>query len=401
MDPMIEKVDSTFANFTNSVDWAVNSDDCTRRLGVVDPVQDPGSLMKVLEDAVYSVNADVVGIVFAVDVIPYFNFETLSIGLSVKLSATFEQTAAELLGLVSDYVTFSTDPSADSSTSKLGLGYSTTEAPVFDMEDLLSKVALAAGLDITFGIDINLAEIHDGIFESSYPLAEGLRKGCALFIDTWGAFVEIIVDPIELSFSLFGKGILIRDSHFVTGLYIRSKGRFFASIDDMIVGGSAIDISPLMPEFTVPLSAELIFDIPVDDQINISPILSAESENLIDSRFSFDFDLDIDTFLNNDYVGENTVLEVLQSATAILQAISNLQPEVKVADGSPSALDGFFSVVTQLGDLGEELVTYIDMVNQGVLKICQCVMISVLASHPPDASYHSANLDTFRNETCH
>ena len=365
MDPLIEKVDSAFANFTNSMDWAVNLDDCTRRLGVGDPVREAGSLMKVIEDGIFSMNTDIVGIVFAVDVIPYFNFETLSVGLIVKLSATFEQTAAELLGLVSDYVTFSTDPSSDSSTSKLGLGHS-GNAPVFDFEDLLSKVALAAGLDITFGIDINLAEIHDGIFESSYPLAEGLRKGCSLFIDTWGAFVEVIVDPIDLSFSLFGKDVLIRDSHFVTALYIRSRGRFFASIDDMIVGGSALDTSPLMPEFTVPLSAELIFDIPVNDQINISPILSAESENLLNSRFLFDFDLDVDTFLNNDYVGENTVLEVLQSATAILQAISNLQPEVKVADGTPSALDGFFSVVTQLGDLGEEFVTYMDMVNQGM-----------------------------------
>ena len=374
MDPLIEKVDSTFANFTNSVDWAVNSDDCIRRLGVVDPVQEPGSLMKVIEDAVFSVNTDIAGIVLAVNVIPYFNFETLSIGISVKLSATFEQTAAELLGIVSDYVSFSTDTTADSGTSKLGLD-SSGSPPVFDIEDLLSKVALAAGLDITFGIDLNLADIHDGIFDSNYPLAEGLRKGCALFIDTWGAFVEIIVDPIELSFSLFGKGIFIRDSHFVTGLYIRSRGRFFASIDDMIVGGSALDPSPLIPSFTVPLSAELIFDIPIDDQINISPILSAESENLIDSRFSFDFDLDIDTFLNNDYVGENTVLSVLQSATAILQAIASLQPEVKVGSGTPSALDGFFSVVTQLGDLSDELVTYIDMVNQGVLKCAmRCCM---------------------------
>ena len=365
LDPLIEKVDGTFANFTNSMDWAVNSDDCTRRLGVVDPVQEPGSLMKVIEDAVFSANADIAGIVFAIDVVPYFNFETLSVGLSVKLSATFEQTAANLLGLVSDFVTSSTDPSSDSSTSKLGLGYSGS-SPEFDLEDLLSKVALAAGLDITFGIDLNLADIHDAIFDSSYPLSKGLRNGCALFIDTWGAFVEIIVDPIELGFSLFGKDVLIRDSHFVTGLYIRSKGRFFASIDDMIVGGSAFDSSPLIPEFTVPLSAELIFDIPIDDQINISPILSAESENLIDSRFTFDFDLDIDTFLNNDYVGENTVLSVLQSATALLQAIASLQPEAKVDDGTTTALDGFFSVVTQLGDLGEELATYIDMVNQGV-----------------------------------
>ena len=331
------------------------------------------SLVKNIKDAIaaaiLSANEELknYGISLSADVLPYFDSNSFSVGVGVGLSATIEQTAVEILETFSDFVVLSTDPSTDSSTSKLGLGDS-ADAPVFDLDDLLSKVALAAGLDITFGIDLNLAEIHDGIFDSTYPLGESLRKGSALFIDTWGAFAEIIVDPIDLSFDLSGTSIHIRDSHFATAVELRSRGRFFASIDDMIVGGSAFDTSPLIPELTVPLSAELILDIPVTDQINISPILSVESDNLVGSTFSFDFDLDIDTFLNNDYVGENTLLSVLQSATAFLQELASLQPEVNVGAETPSALNGFFSVVTQLGDLGEELATYIEMVGEGMLK---------------------------------
>lgn len=103
MDPLIEKVDSIFANFTNSMDWAVNTNECSRRLGVVDSVQAPGSLVKVIEDAIFSINTEVAGIVFTADVVPYFDFQTLSIGVSVTLSALFEQTVADLIGVVSDY----------------------------------------------------------------------------------------------------------------------------------------------------------------------------------------------------------------------------------------------------------------------------------------------------------
>ena len=61
-------------------------------------------------------------------------------------------------------------------------------------------------------------------------------------------------------------------------------------------------------------------------------------------------------------------MSVLQSATAFLQELASLQPEVNVGAETPSALNGFFSVVTQLGDLGEELATYIEMVGEGMLK---------------------------------
>ena len=40
---------------------------------------------------------------FTADVVPYFDFQTLSIGVSVTLSALFEQTVADLICVVSDY----------------------------------------------------------------------------------------------------------------------------------------------------------------------------------------------------------------------------------------------------------------------------------------------------------
>jgi hypothetical protein len=66
----------------------------------------------------------------------------------------------------------------------------------------LPNVALAAGFDVTFGIDLSLVEIQDGIF-TSYPMdmEEALRKGLALYIDTCRAFAQVIVDPIKLGFS--------------------------------------------------------------------------------------------------------------------------------------------------------------------------------------------------------
>ena len=362
-DPLISKVDSILTNVTRGTNVTLSASDCSRRLGVIDSVSAPGALARSIKDAFSFVNEEVVaGFVLSADISPYFNIDTFSVGVSASLSATIEQTAEEVLDLVSDYIASSTDSSTDSSVSKLGLGYSDGALRI-DLDELLSKVALAAGLDVTFGIDISLAKIQDGIF-TSRPFDEALRKGIALNIDTWGAFAEIIVDPIELDISLFGRNISIEDSHFATSAELRSRGKFIATIDDMIVGGSAIDTSPLIPDLIVPLSTEFMFNIPMTDQIIVSPIMSAESENLIGTDLVFNFDVDVGTFLNNDYVGNNTLTTVLETATNFLQEVASLQLQMNASE-IPSSLEGFFSIVNELNDLGTEFLTYIDLVDQG------------------------------------
>ena len=399
-DPLRTKVENALAEFSNGLNVTLSSADCARRLGVVgDTVQAAKSLAQTIQDSLQHVNdaLNSVGIVLSASAVPYFDKETFSIGVSVELRATFDQNASETLTLFTDYVAYSTDPSSDTSTAKLGLGNS-GDAPVFNLEDLSSMMSLAAGLDITFGIDINLAEINNGISDSSHSLGKALSKGCALFIDTWGAFGEITVAPTDVGTTLFGNEIHIRDSHFALAAELRSRGRFFASIDNMIAGGSEFDPSPLIPDFTVPFSAELMIDISVNNETSISPIISVESENLVVNGLVFDFDLDITTFLNSDIMGENTFLSVLENATSFLQELASLKPEFYVSD-VPSALDGFFSVVTQLGDLGEELVMYIETVDEGVFEemlyvfmFCEFLLYAKVSC--------SAKLDSCRNKVC-
>ena len=370
INPLKTKIDNALAEISNGFNAAVSSADCARRLGIVgDTAQAATSLVKSIQDSLDSANDALksVGIILSADVIPYFDKDTFSIGVGVELSASFDQMASDALQIFLEYVANSTDPSSDSSIAKLGLGDS-SDAPLFNVEDLTSTMTLAAGLDITFGININLAEINKGIFDSSHALDEALYKGLGLFIDTWGAFGEIIVVPADIGVTLFGNEIRIHDSHFALAAELRSKGRFFASVNDMVVGGSAFDPSPLIPDFILPLSTELIFDIPVDDQITISPIILVESEDLVASGMVFDFDLEMDTFLNSDYMGENTVMSVLQNVTTFLQELASLKPEFYATDDIPSAVDGFFSVVTQIGDLSEELVMYIETVDKGAFE---------------------------------
>lgn len=176
-----------------------------------------------------------------------------------------------------------------------------------------------------------------------------------------------IVNPIEIGISLFGRDMGIRDSYFATAAELQSRGKFISTIDDMIIGGDAVNLSTLVPDLTVPLSAEFVFDIPVTDEIIISPIMSVESDNLVESDFDFDFDADIGTFLNNSYMGNNTLTSLLQNATSFLETITSLELELNATGKEiPPTLNGFFDVVNQIDDLADHLLLYIDMVEQGM-----------------------------------
>ena len=187
LDPLIETVDNALVNLTEVMSVTIGEDACNRRLVVTDSTQGPGALARTITDAISSVNAE--GIIFSADVIPYFSFDTFSVGVSINLNATIAQTAAEVIEIVTDFVAYSTDPWGNKDTSKLGLG-DTNDAPVIDFNEFLSKVALAAGFDISFGIEFDLVEIQNGIF-TSYPLGKALSRGTSLSIDSWGAFADI------------------------------------------------------------------------------------------------------------------------------------------------------------------------------------------------------------------
>lgn len=378
MDPLVSRVENALTDFTDGMNIALSSADCSRRILQTSnsdssspsssPSYAPNSLIETILDAISSVNAalDSSGIVLSAKASPYFKADIFSIGVSVSLSASIEQTASDLLEMVEDYISNSTDPSGDSSISKkLGLGDSSSpDTSAINLDGLLSTVAFTAGFDMTFGIDLSLSLIQDAIINSS-PIDEALQKGIALHIDTWGAFADIIADPIDLIITLFGRQIQIRDSHFALAVELRSRGKFSATIEDMILGGDAVNASLLTPDLTIPLSTEFVFDIPATDSITVSPIISVFSENLVDEGLSFNYDLDMGTFLNNEYMGENTLINLLQNSTTFLQEIETFKLELNVAGDTPSELDGFFSMANQLNDLGNEVLTYIDLVNQG------------------------------------
>ena len=222
-DPLVSRVDSALANFTDGIDVTLSLADCGGRRFLQEedssskpsshpsispsiqpsvssfpsgsPSLPPSSFKSFVLNAITSVNEalESAGIVLSAVVSPYFDSSTMSVGLEISLSATIEQTASDLLELVSDYIsssTNSTDETNGSSVSKLGLG-SSNDPPNIDLDELLSNVALAAGLDVSFGVELKLPEIQDAIFDNK-PLNEALREGIALFIETWGAFAEII-----------------------------------------------------------------------------------------------------------------------------------------------------------------------------------------------------------------
>jgi hypothetical protein len=360
MDPLIEALDTALDNFTAGMNITISSADCSRRLGIGDVIQATDSLAKSIKEGLSFANErlDGSGFVLSAEAIPYFNFDTFSIGVNINLSAAFKEMAADVLEIVSDFVKFSVSPSEQAIDKRLGLGY---DDPVIEMPNLASNAVFSAGMNVNFGVDFNLAEIKKGL-SKSYPFGMALRKGISLRIDTWDGFAEIVADPIELSISLRGKDVEIRDSHFVTAAELRSRGRFVSTIDDMLAGG--IEIEPLKPDLTVPFSAEIIFDMPVTDDFIISPIMTAESDNVMGRGVAFNFDVDISTFLYNPYMGENTLLNTFQTAASFLHEVASLKLELNPSD-IPSSLEGFFDIVNELNDLGEELLIYIDIVTQG------------------------------------
>lgn len=363
--PTHTRVDGALTNFTASMLTSLNAVDCSRRF--LQESQPTSSLVTKISDAISSVNTALAsaGIRFDAKPAPYFKSATLSAGVSVELSATIQMTAAQVLELVTDVLQNTTSPEEeDANFSKLGVGTSSdSSSPVsIDLDQLLSDTVLSAGFDLTFGIELNLNEIQS-IITAGTAIDEALNRGIALEIDTWGAFASLIVDPIELDITLFGQTIAVRDSHLAMSVELRSKGKFFASVESLVNGTA--DSSVLIPDLTVPISSAIVFDVNVYDGVVISPILRLDSTNLIDADFVLDFDVDLSAFLDTDVLGSFTLDKIIQNATELLDSIASLGPELNAGGATPSPLDGMFNIVNELQDLGDTLGKYVDLVSQG------------------------------------
>jgi hypothetical protein len=354
VDPLTERIDLALDEFTTGVNVKISSADCSRRLEIDEMVQNTMSLVESIQEGISYANDELnsTGILLEAEVVPYFNSSTFSIGVNVDLKAEIQVSAADVIEIVSDFIHIATNPSEESSDSRLGLG--DDPLPGIDLYGLASNAVLKAGLDISFGVDINMIQSLTSLLD-----------GFSLYIDTYGAFAEIVVDPIDISFSLFEKDIVIRDSHFATTAELRSAGRFSVSINDVLSGN--IDLAPLLPTLTVPISTELIIQIPVTEEITVTPIMSAEGDNLLNGDFSFYFDVDLDTFLNSEYMGVNTLTSVLQYVSDLLQQVASIQLLLHASE-TPSVLDGLFTVINQLDDLADRMLTYIDLTTQGACK---------------------------------
>ena len=75
------------------------------------------------------------------------------------------------------------------------------------------------------------------------------------------------MDPINFNITLGGQTIGVRDSSFSIAANLRSKGSFFSSASNI----TNANASGLVPNIAVPLSAEVILDIPIGD-VSVLPM---------------------------------------------------------------------------------------------------------------------------------
>jgi hypothetical protein len=145
-DPLISKVEATLKNFTNEVGESLSTGGCNRRFlqGPEDPTvlttSENPSLSSRIRKAIAEVNAILAkaGIALSADVSPYFDKETFSVGVEVKLNAQIRQSAENIVGLVSDFFNdVSNPPKQDPNLSKLGGNTSSSSLVAIDVNDLL------------------------------------------------------------------------------------------------------------------------------------------------------------------------------------------------------------------------------------------------------------------------
>lgn len=185
-----------------------------------------------------------------------------------------------------------------------------------------------------------------------------------LIIKTWGAGASIVVDPISLAIRYGDHSIGVRESALAVGIDLRSEGVFSTSVSGLSEASSA----PLIPTITIPVLAEVIFDLTVSD-FSISPMLTVSSENVIDD-IKVDFDVELDTFIESFDLGD-----IFSNITSLLNEIANYGPDFTVGD-TPTALIGLFEVVNEAKEFGSALQEFIGLADDGEFCIYSFLVIS-------------------------
>ena len=223
--------------------------------------------------------------------------------------------------------------------------------------------AITAEFGINFGINLDLLQLS---------IDNKLKQAIGLYINTWGASAALLVDPINIDITLFDQSFGVHDSHVAIAVALRSKERFMATLDSMIEG--TVDASPLIPTLLVPFSAEIVLDLNVYENFTVSPILKAESSNLVETDVELDFDVDLSVFLDSKVCGNVTLGNALKDATEVLQFFSSIGPELN-AGGDPTELNGLFAVIEDFQDLSGGLNIFVELFNQGKV-IARCFVVT-------------------------
>jgi hypothetical protein len=276
--------ESTLDYWANETIIRLKATNCNRRFLQDSQESEPTpSLVQTILDSIASMNSflESIGITLLAKVDSYLDGNNFSIGIKVNLRATLKQNATNLLELVTDFIDNATNPSLEEAQQISKLSPNTvspvsnsstaspTNQPTISLDLLVSNTVIEAGFDLTFGIDLRFNEIQVLVSEG-WSLSEALGKGVALFIDSVSAYTSLIVDPIELEDEeLLGVKTNIRDSHLAISAELRSKNSFSASVDSLIMDETITESikEGLDLEFLVPVSSELVIDLPIDDDL--------------------------------------------------------------------------------------------------------------------------------------
>jgi hypothetical protein len=182
----------------------------------------------------------------------------------------------------------------------------------------------------------------------------------SLGIKTWGARAAILVDPISLALRDGNYFIGVRDSSLAVNIDLRSQGEYSTTIG----GLSEASKSSLIPTISVPILAEVIFDLNVSN-VSISPILTVSSMNAIDG-ITVDFDVALDTFI--DSFGLDVIFT---NVTTLLTEIADYGPNLTVGD-APSAVLGMLDVVNDAKEFSSALQEFLGIVVDG--EICHMLV---------------------------
>jgi hypothetical protein len=237
-----------------------------------------------------------------------------------------------------------------------------------DLDRLANNTYLAANFDAMFRLGVSL-KVHiltlhciRNCFLSNNspflcyfknPMEDSIGSMVSLGIPTWGASTLILIDPISLAISYGDHSVGVRDSSLAVSIEMRSQGEYSSTVS----GLSETSTSPLIPIISIPVHAEVIFDVHVSD-FSISPMLAISSENAIDD-ITVDFDVGLDTFIESFDLGD-----IFSNITSLLTELADYGPNFSVGD-APTALVGLFGVVKEAKEFESALQEFTEIVKDG------------------------------------